>query len=160
MFCLYKLWGGSWLGDWLGGQGSPASRDNYGVRDTITAPLPVWTTLKGANTFLSPGGPSGLWLVRAGGWRKLQGEDWRVNYVSFSWHWRWWVVLLDWKYLFIKHNYQPARMDNTDQSGDSPNQPDGLRTNERAVQGWASLNKRVERNRIMNRFQQKPAITV
>ena len=55
-----------------------------------------------------------------------------------------------------------ARMDNTDQSEDSPNQADQWRTNESTVQCNAEhlLDKRVERNRIMNRFQQKPAITV
>ena len=41
MFCLYKLWGGRWLGEWLGGPGQLRHHPghNYGVRDIIAPPL-------------------------------------------------------------------------------------------------------------------------
>ena len=140
MFCLYKLWGGSWLGDCLGGQASPASRHNYGVRDTITALLPVSTTLKGANTFFVTRRP--LWaLIGQGGlMEKIAGR--RVNYVSLSWQWRWWSSCWTGNISSLNIITSQAWMDNTDQSEDSPNQADQWRTNERAVQCWASLRQK------------------
>ena len=84
-FCMKKLFSRDWV---QAGKRSGwaeeillarTSRHNYTVRDIMTGPRPPVTTLKGANTFLSPGGSSGLWLAPARadcdliGWEKIAG---------------------------------------------------------------------------------------